>query len=167
MGIETDADIKRLVEYFMVLKEEPQAPATAALEGPAEGAATTELSRVSSGTQRLVSRVDGEGEGEVGEEGAAGGPPSRAPSGTAAGEARSTRSAASASAVAGSHDVPEVLIQAPSSGERSGDQQLVQPNVEFVHPNDALRVLLQFVDDNRHLIHRFAIHNAMHVRWVQ
>ena len=141
----------------MVVKEEPQPPpAPAALENPAEGAATSEMSRASSGTRRMGSRV--EAEGGAGEEAAAGGLPSRGPSGTA-GDAHSTRSAASATGGGQALDVPEVVVLAPSSGERTTDQLAVREartSVEFVHPNDALRVLFQFVDDNRHLTHRFA-----------
>ncbi len=56
--------------------------------------------------------------------------------------------------------VPGVVIQAPSSGpatERpvSVPTDLAAPReVQLVHPNDALCVLLQFVEDNRHLMHR-------------
>ena len=163
LGIETEADIKRLVEYFMVVKEEPQPPpAPAALEGPADGAATSEMSRASSGTRRMGSRV--EAEGGAGEGAAAGGPPSRAPSGTA-GDAHSTRSAASATGGGQAQDVPEVVVVAPSNGERTTDKLAVREartSVEFVHPNDALSVLLQFVDDNRHLMHRFAYSSLLY-----
>ena len=139
LGIETEADIKRLVEYFITVSKpdtrlsQAQGGKLASMKPSREQSQLTategQPSPVGVGAERV--QVEGEQAGEV--------------------------IAESRHELALSVRSEQPTHAATSVREQSARDLMRMEGIDLVHPNEAVRVLLQFVEDNQHLVEQYVL----------